>query len=185
MAEEKWLSLTEYSSRYKVSVSTLRRRIKSEKIDYDLRDGKYYLQSKPLKSLKLTREAKSAAPTSSHRVSAEALTQSVNDMGPSRPMTADFAASFVEERGQEQARPDTTMSATASELLAELKRAYALILQEKEEQILQLKEEVADLKTLVRVLEAENDRLKTNVTEAAPIDSWLGQLGDLDIESNT
>ena len=37
---------------------------------------------------------------------------------------------------------------------------YSLILQEKEEQILQLKEEVADLKTLVRVLEDDNARIK-------------------------
>jgi hypothetical protein len=45
-------------------------------------------------------------------------------------------------------------------LLNEIKKAYSLILQEKEEQILQLKEEVADLKTLVRVLEDDNNRLK-------------------------
>ena len=48
----------------------------------------------------------------------------------------------------------------ANKLLNELKKAYTQILQEKEEQIFQLKEEVTDLKTLVRVLESENDRLK-------------------------
>ena len=37
---------------------------------------------------------------------------------------------------------------------------YIQILLEKEEQIFQLKDEVSDLKTLVRVLESENDRLK-------------------------
>jgi hypothetical protein len=47
-------------------------------------------------------------------------------------------------------------------LLHEIKKAYSLILQEKEEQILQLKEEVADLKTLVRVLEDDNLRLKSS-----------------------
>jgi hypothetical protein len=48
---------------------------------------------------------------------------------------------------------------TTQALLNEIKKAYSLILQEKEEQILQLKEEVADLKTLVRVLENDNERL--------------------------
>ena len=46
------------------------------------------------------------------------------------------------------------------EVLEELKKAYLASLQSKEEQIFQLKEEVADLKTLVRVLESENERLK-------------------------
>ena len=44
-------------------------------------------------------------------------------------------------------------------MMDELKRAYSMILQEKEEQVCQLREEIADLRTLVRVLEAENLRL--------------------------
>jgi hypothetical protein len=58
---------------------------------------------------------------------------------------------------------DEPILAAANELLAELKKAYMLILSEKEEQILHLREEVADLKTLVRVLEGENDRLRAEV----------------------
>jgi len=50
----------------------------------------------------------------------------------------------------------------ANKLLNELKKAYTQILQEKEEQMMILKEEVSDLKTLVKVLESENDRLKQN-----------------------
>ena len=40
---ENWLSLHEYSNKHQVSVSTLRRRIKSQKIEYKLDEGKYYL----------------------------------------------------------------------------------------------------------------------------------------------
>lgn len=54
---------------------------------------------------------------------------------------------------------DEPLITTTSKLLNELKQAYTLILQEKEEQILHLKEEIADLKTLVRVLESDNARL--------------------------
>jgi hypothetical protein len=48
-----------------------------------------------------------------------------------------------------------------NEILAELKRAYLTALQSKEDQICLLKEEVADLKTLVKVLEADNERLRS------------------------
>jgi hypothetical protein len=48
-------------------------------------------------------------------------------------------------------------------IVDELKKAYLASLQSKEEQIFQLKEEVSDLKTLVRVLESENERLKNEL----------------------
>ena len=38
-----WLSLSEYSSEYAVSISTLRRRIKGKKIKFKTIHGKYYL----------------------------------------------------------------------------------------------------------------------------------------------
>ena len=55
---------------------------------------------------------------------------------------------------------DEPLITTTSKLLNELKQAYTLILHEKEEQIIYLKEEIADLKTLVRVLESDNARLR-------------------------
>lgn len=43
--EEKidWLSITEYSIQTGVSISTIRRRIKAEKIDYQIIGGKYFI----------------------------------------------------------------------------------------------------------------------------------------------
>lgn len=38
-----WLSLNEYSNKYQVSLSTLRRRIKSNKIKFTFQHGKYFL----------------------------------------------------------------------------------------------------------------------------------------------
>ena len=38
-----WLALHEYANKHQVSVSTLRRRIKSNKIQFKLDDGKYFL----------------------------------------------------------------------------------------------------------------------------------------------
>lgn len=58
---------------------------------------------------------------------------------------------------------DGPILSAANRLLTELKKAYSQILQEKEEHILQLREEVTDLKTLVRVLEGENDKLNSRL----------------------
>jgi hypothetical protein len=55
---------------------------------------------------------------------------------------------------------DEPIFSAANRLLEEIKRAYSQVLMEKEEQILQLKEEIADLRTLAQVLESENDRLR-------------------------
>ena len=58
-------------------------------------------------------------------------------------------------RGQEESSFNTNKT-----LLDELKKAYMQSLQSKEEQILQLKQQITDLKTLVMFLEKENGRLQ-------------------------
>ena len=67
----------------------------------------------------------------------------------------------------------------AQEMLGELKKAYRVILQEKEEQVLLLKDEVADLRTLVGVLEEENERLKNHMNESLKFDNWLSVENEL------
>lgn len=138
-----WLPLTDYSTKYKVSVSTLRRRIKTEDIRFRFEDGKYLLLDEPPNG-----------PQRSHRPSL-----GIEDASPM--IVPQVARSEIELRLQQRADlKDEPVLLAANKLLNELKRAYTQILQEKEEQILHLKEEVTDLKTLVRVLEGENARLK-------------------------
>ena len=43
-----WLPLIEYSGKFRVSMSTLRRRIKAGEIEYKFADGKYLLKDGPL-----------------------------------------------------------------------------------------------------------------------------------------
>ncbi|MGE4132880.1 MAG: hypothetical protein AB7F86_14665 [Bdellovibrionales bacterium] len=124
-----WLSLIEYSNKYRVSLSTLRRRIKSGELEYRFTDGKYLIKDE----------------TSKPRPKPETVA----------PPTSVCSQEVVEPKETQDQYWKTTQS-----LLNEIKKAYSLILQEKEEQILQLKDEVADLKTLVRVLEDDNARLK-------------------------
>lgn len=143
-------------------MSTLRRRIKGGEIEYKFADGKYLIKDSPLQHSSSGSEA-IAPPTQ--------MSQVQRDVQP------------TVERTTASAQPVATPPAsnanqyweTTQALLAEIKKAYSLILQEKEEQILQLKEEVADLKTLVRVLEEENSRVgKQNTNPKFDLDLDLG-----------
>lgn len=118
---DNWLALNEYANKYQVSISTLRRRIKSNKIKYKLDDGKYFLED------------------DMHAEGASIDT----------PMSNQTATMISSSEN----------ISTTKLLLEELKRAYLDSLQSKEDQILYLKQQVSDLKTLVMFLEKENNRL--------------------------
>lgn len=148
MSTHNWLPLMEYSAKYRVSLSTLRRRIKSGELEHKLSDGKYLIKDAPASSPSLQKTSskpETIAPPSSVR-----------------SQESGAASKEVKDKVVDQ---DQFWRSTQS-LLNEIKKAYSLILQEKEEQILQLKEEVADLKTLVRVLEDDNQRLKIAAEKA-------------------
>ena len=124
-----WLSLNEYSNKHKVSISTLRRKIKSTEIEFRFDDGRYMiLDSAP--SLNVT-------PGEQHRPS----------------LKSDVFHETAKETGE-------SVITAANRLLADLKKAYTQVLQDKESQISDLREEISDLKTLIKVLESENDRLR-------------------------
>jgi hypothetical protein len=138
-----WLPLTEYSSKHQVSISTLRRRIKADDIKYQFKDGRYLiLDEQP----------------SEHRPSLKASPSQENPPVAPAPVKTSSSSERLENLSLQEPVEEPILAA-ANRLLSELKKAYSQILQEKEEQILHLKEEVTDLKTLVRVLETENDRL--------------------------
>ncbi len=153
MAANSWLPLTEYSSKYKVSISTLRRRLRANRTEYKYEEGKYLLKDSPLVEHNPNNQSEgrtvSAPPQSLESVSTSDL----------------FIAPVAEARDVEEISP---VLATSHKLLSELKKAYMLVLQEKEEQVMILRDEVADLQTLVRVLEEENSRLKQAAKSVEP-----------------
>lgn len=153
---DSWLPLTDYATKYKISVSTLRRRIKADDIKFRFEDGKYFIMDEPMGTHQRV-----------HRPSQESDLALVGaHQGMMKGSDTMSASSKDEMKAQDlqdkavKANKDEPILTAANKLLNELKKAYTQILQEKEEQILQLKDEVSDLKTLVRVLESENDRLK-------------------------
>jgi hypothetical protein len=146
-----WLPLTEYSSKYQVSISTLRRRIKAEDIKYQFADGRYLILDQP--------QEHRPSPAMSPSLKKPPVEQS--------PVGASTHLDQVPIQAAQTTQDEPILTA-ANRLLTELKKAYTQILQEKEEQILHLKEEQADLKTLIRVLEAENDRLSNQLKQNSP-----------------
>jgi len=139
-----WLPITEYSAKHRISVSTLRRRIKANEIKYQFNEGKYLLRDEPVS----THQHHRPSPIRVLKVSQENGSPQKED---------------VVHPTQLGGGSEGPILTAANKLLNELKKAYSQILQEKEEQILQLKEEVTDLKTLVRVLESENETLKSRL----------------------
>ncbi len=135
--EKSWLPLADYSMKYKISVSTLRRRIKAEDIQFRFDDGKYLLLDE-------------AAPTNESYVQ-EHRPSLKSDAEPG--IATKFSPEVKNESGE-------SVITAANRLLADLKKAYTQVLQEKEQQIMHLHQEISGLNTLIKVLESENHRLR-------------------------
>jgi hypothetical protein len=134
----------EYSAKYRVSISTLRRRIKAGEQEYQFTDGKYVLKDVPPPVSSVSEVIAPPQPV-------KPQLQKVPDLSKAKTLKI---VSTPESSGPEPVAP------AVEQLLAEIKKAYMQILQEKEEQILLLRSEVSDLKTLVTVLEEQNNQLK-------------------------
>ena len=163
-----WLPLTEYSTKYKVSVSTLRRRIKAEDIRFRFEDGKYLIFDEalttglPQRVHRPSLKSDEATPDTLPKAPTRENIPSPRDPEPTRLTEQERSEieAHLMNRSNVKDGKDEPILLAANKLLNELKRAYSQILHEKEEQILQLKQEAVDLKTLVRVLESENGRLR-------------------------
>lgn len=185
MATSNWIPLTEYSSRYKVSISTLRRRIRAGDVEQIYQEGRYLLKDAPLSQHKLSPSNEAGIQDARVTVAPPQTAGGHPDQPlPSKKATSTGkakvkapaktkAAKASAERKELSQTLSTSEEVTPHQLLSEIKKAYMLILQEKEEQIINLKEEVTDLRTLVKVLENEAERLRSQLNEA---DSWFEQL---------
>jgi hypothetical protein len=136
---QNWLTLLEYSAKYRVSISTLRRKIKAGELEFQFNDGKYLLKDMP-------------APSGSEVVAPPTVIKPQGLRNQETSKNLKLAPPPLDE--------ETTLNPTVEILLSEIKKAYGQILQEKEEQILLLRSEVSDLKTLISVLEEQNTELK-------------------------
>jgi hypothetical protein len=105
---EKWLPVLDYAVNKKVSISTLRRRIKSQLVEHKLENGRYLIR-------------------------------------------AEFETDNPEEFFALQQSESSMV--VVQNLVSELKKAYGLVLAEKEELIQQLRSEIETLRHINRFLE--------------------------------
>ncbi len=158
MDSQEWLALSDYAAKHKVSVSTLRRRIKAEDIRYRFDDGKYFVFDEPILGHRDHRPSQMSEgpPMIMKAVDTTKFSQKVEFVDEALKAAHSSIHSSIHSSMQEQGQSQSQeVIAAANRLLSELKQAYTRVLHEKEEQILNLREEVSDLKTLVKVLEGQ------------------------------
>ncbi len=166
-----YLPLAAYSAKYSVSISTLRRRIKADDLVFLFEDGKYLIYDQPLSTHQ--RHRPSQAPVRENSLVSAHTGSIVIERAPIRqaprppyapvstPPMINHASrlDFVESSAkpgmsyEEVKAHEEKILQAANKLLTELKQAYTQMLSEKDLQILKLQQEVADLQTLVSVLE--------------------------------
>ncbi|MCB0415632.1 MAG: hypothetical protein KDD50_14940 [Bdellovibrionales bacterium] len=192
MTQDTWITLAEYSQKYKVSQSTLRRRIKGKKVEYRFENGKYIIKNLPLSdhtidysfkddspNLKGHRSPQHQSIVSTHTHESQAFDSPSEGQGLGEVFTSEQAMPAVEKPEVEETSDyieDSPMIASATNLLREIKKAYGLVLQEKQEQILILKDEISNLQMLVQILENENARLKQEQHIKVPELKWETEL---------
>lgn len=161
MTTDSWLPLAEYSMKHQVSISTLRRRIKAEDIQYRFEDGKYLILDDETNQVNADEHRPSLRSDAQPKSAVHQKTVSAQAQGPehhlANQVAAAQAAAAVNSNSQDAGESVIT---AANRLLTDLKKAYTQVLQEKETQIQSLKQEVADLNTLIKVLEFENEKLR-------------------------
>lgn len=159
-----WLSLNEYSNKYQVSLSTLRRRIKSDRVEFEFRYGKYFLKDVSLQGPTPRSSPNTQQPSVLKPKNTEELTNQTAVVQQEAILSqADLSAySFfnVDKNGAsmttEADQALTSHSGRESQIdlqLSPLQADYELIIQKQKTQIVRLQAELADLKTLVMVLE--------------------------------
>jgi hypothetical protein len=151
----------EYSAKYRVSISTLRRRIKAGELEFQFTEGKYLLKDVSLPVEPVAAGSEVVAPPTQAKQPQIQLVPSASNSKVAMAPVPPPAATKIPPPSNSEVGPQV------EKLLAEIKKAYMQILQEKEEQILLLRSEMSDLKTLVSVLEEQNNQLKQKDEAAA------------------
>jgi hypothetical protein len=151
------LSLTEYSAKYDVSVSTLRRKIKKSAILNKMVEGKYLLPDVEYRDL----ATQNVAPPKKKEVVIAPPQEQNDSQETTREYKGEDLEPLLEVKFDESSFGQTDQDKQNQDSFSELKSAFRMILSEKEDQITTLKSYVADLQTLNKVLEGELERLES------------------------
>lgn len=173
LVNNQWISLTEYSNKYKVSISTLRRRIRKGFLNVRLESGKYFLKDEDFEKI----NSKYSSSLSGPHLPLPALKPP-----PSSPVLQDLSAEEREKKGdsgrghQEEMDKIYTALQKNGTLLHQLLHSQKNLqtkTHEKDKILYQMQNQLADLKTLVALLEKENRELKSLLYQEKEMEDWL------------
>ena len=145
---EQWMSIVEYARKYNVSDMTVRRRIRTGKLEAELREGKYYI---PIHSVRENPEPASRESADSYHVKTSEANNTGNDSREQMPPSMDGARVLrYFEESLEHLKASETMLKTSYEnkirLLEEKVRGKDL-------EIRELKQEIEDMQILLSLVD--------------------------------
>jgi len=159
-----WLSLAEYSNKYRVSVSTLRRRIRTGQLSFNLQSGKYFLKDQSPASLRKTKVCRTRDQKEYSRDKRQSVSES----------EISVEESIVKEPKNIKKTPSASLPENSlfNKLMESQKEFYRQV-EQKEMKISELQNKVMDLSTLVALLEKENKELKALLHQEKEMEEWL------------
>lgn len=181
---QQWLSIVEYARAFSVSDMTVRRRIKTGKLQSVLRDGKYYIpvevgvdggyikpsSARPKQVLKTTQQSE---PAHSHDLDHDF--ELIHSQRPHAPTHVQKEVRVLEPttafENLTQSKPDAGIVEVCQKMLTKLHNTEALMSSKyqaqmqallsdskrKDGEIGQLKQQIEDLQVLVKILESNSN----------------------------
>ena len=190
------LSLAEYSNKYHVSISTLRRKIRAGKLYFSFKNGKYFLKDQDLTKLKKSKSFSKEVSQADRKYSVlDDLNNvsSVNkDEQPSKAFSQKNDSDREKTATQKQKKNESFKS--FSKIREDKKDSFSLDLLKqnvllnkiadsqkellkqvtlKEVKITEQQNRIMELNTLVTLLEKENTELKSLLYQEKQMEEWL------------
>lgn len=169
--DNQYLSLNEYSNKYGISISTLRRRIRAGQFSYSLKFGKYFLKDQSpdtfSKKQKVTKRDNKEIRFNSGKKKFESQSSSFEQL-------KDEAVKDIESGKSKNDLLSALLkdSSFLVRLMDSQKELYSQI-EKKEKKISEQQSQIADLDTLVALLEKENKDLKSLLYQEKEMEEWL------------
>ena len=178
-----WLALNEYSAKYRVSISTLRRRIKAGQIHVHSEQGKYFLNDQAIEEI-LKDPPPAPPPPISKDLPASAASTLVKPPLPSsalakNPLPPVESPPLAEPPSPALNSPDFSSNGaldsqkTLSGQFLEAQKELCRQLDQKDQKISRLQEQLADFQTWAALLEKENKELKLLSQKEQALEDWL------------
>ena len=166
-----YISLSAYSNKYNVSISTLRRRIRCGQVDTQFHSGKYFLKDESLESLLKTKRA--SAVTKKNKTDLKNISSTAkNFISTKEEALESKAKTFSSMSSFTQLKEKDNFFSFIQQFMEIQKKLYQK-LEVKELQIQKLQDKVMDSNTLIALLEKENKELKSVLYKTEKMEDWL------------